>query len=410
MLKELSKSIKYTIRPAIVLAVNIIFYPLKVIFENKNIIIIQTHSKYRYGGSPRYLFEYLSRNSKYDVYWATESPVIKKYLKERNLKFISSSNLIEKFKVSLGAKIIVDSGSGYYNFIGLSGHKSYKICTMHGSGPKLTSKRYMDFDKSLHIPRQYNKFDYVSFCTEHAAMVVGQGQLMLPPQKTVILGSPKSDQFFDVKCNDLYNNKIIVNSIIPELKGNERIIYYTPTFRPYKSPSPIVSLKGYNCDAFYDFLESNDIYLIYSHHSMSQFTEDLIVSDRVVFFDFKDYPLVDNNQLLMEVDILMGDYSTLATDFSITRRPQLFIMPDYDLLKQTKGFAEELRKLAPGPEITSFDELTSYLVKYLNDSDAYHDHYGEVVDRLLDKYMDPFITNSCERFKLFFDDLIVDQN
>ena len=106
----------------------------------KNIIIIESFSPNRYGGNPKYLFEYFSYNSNYKTYWITENNEIIKYLESKNLNYISSKNILHKIYVSFYAKIIISSGTDYYNILNLikENNTVVKICTMHGSGPKLS--------------------------------------------------------------------------------------------------------------------------------------------------------------------------------------------------------------------------------------------------------------------------------
>ena len=43
---------------------------------------------------------------------------------------------------------------------------------------------------------------------------------------------------------------------------------------------------------------------------------------------------------MCEVDCLINDYSNAHTDFSILRKPQLYVMPDYLDYQKTQGFLE----------------------------------------------------------------------
>ena len=60
-----------------------ILSPLKKIISPKNIIVLSSNSPYRYGGGPKYLFEYLSKKG-FNVYWWTEDKNIQKFLKKKN--------------------------------------------------------------------------------------------------------------------------------------------------------------------------------------------------------------------------------------------------------------------------------------------------------------------------------------
>ena len=54
-------------------------YPFKKIITPKKIIIFSTNSPYRYGGGPKFLFEYLSKKN-FDAYWWTKDKKIKDHL------------------------------------------------------------------------------------------------------------------------------------------------------------------------------------------------------------------------------------------------------------------------------------------------------------------------------------------
>ena len=55
-------------------------------------------------------------------------------------------------------------------------------------------------------------------------------------------------------------------------------------------------------------------------------------------FDLSNYdqlhlpsdPLLDINNILPEINLLITDYSSIATDFLLLDRPLLYVMPDYD--------------------------------------------------------------------------------
>ena len=55
-------------------------FPLKFVISKGNVIILQTYSPYIYCENTKYLYEYLSTKTDYEVYWVTESKEIKKYL------------------------------------------------------------------------------------------------------------------------------------------------------------------------------------------------------------------------------------------------------------------------------------------------------------------------------------------
>ena len=376
-----------------------ILFPLRAIPVKEKIILVQTHSRYRYGGNPRYVFERLSSYPNVLVYWITESPEIMAYLKKKNLLFLSNKKIFTKMFITLKADFVVDSGTNYYNFLNLLPKKAMKLSTMHGSGPKLTMERHENFQRTLKALADFNQFDFVSFCTNHAAQMVGKNQFLLHSKKMAFLGSPKTDDFYNKsKVLEKKVERPLLRKILKESFSEKAFyIYYVPTFRPYPYPLPLFNLDGFEASKWEEYLEKRNIHFIYSHHSKSGFTADLSENKRIHFFSYKRFPLMDNNQLLLEMDLLMGDFSTMATDFAILKRPQIFVVPDYKKMEEVKGFAENLYPFLPGPIVKTSQDLFKKIDEFLGNDDLYKSVYGEKVENLLEKYAGPPQENAAER-------------
>ena len=104
--------------------------------------------------------------------------------------------------------------------------------------------------------------------------------------------------------------------------------------------------------------------------------------------------------------MLIGDYSTLSTDFSILRRPQLFVMPDYDKVRQTKGFAEDMRAIIPGKKVDSADDLYNSIRSYIGNNLDYENDFGVSIDNILGKYIDITKPNSRERYAALISEIL----
>jgi CDP-glycerol glycerophosphotransferase (TagB/SpsB family) len=385
-------------------------FPLRLFIKKANIVILESSSHHRYAGNPKYLYEYLSLNTDYDVYWLTESEDIKQYLDSKRFKYLSNKKIIHKIYIILKSRVIVCSGTSFHNpFYLVSRDRGItKICTMHGSGPKLTIARKYNINHSLSIIKGINSFDYVSFCTEYASVVVGINQLFLSRERIRLLGAPKSDPLFRSnyveKC---YKERSILKNIIGDRINSETcVIYYVPTFRPYVSELPIKLLVDFDEQVFFDFLKREDVYFIYSDHPKSSFSNSFNENERIIKIEFDQSPLFDNILLMMEVDMLIGDYSTLSTDFAILRRPQIFIMPDYEKNFLTKGFAEDLRLTLPGKEVENFSELCDSIKIYIRNPTLFNKNFSDKIDSLLDKYVDVTKTQSRKKMTQFISTII----
>jgi CDP-glycerol glycerophosphotransferase (TagB/SpsB family) len=403
----------HTLRIAKIIINNLGFlalFPIRLFIKKANIVILESSSHHRYAGNPKYLYEYLSLNTDYDVYWLTESEDIKQYLDSKGLKYLSNKKIIHKIYIILKSRVIVGSGTSFHNpFYLVSRDRGItKICTMHGSGPKLTIARKYHIKDSLRVIKSINSFNYVSFCTEYAGVIVGVNQMFLSHERIKLLGAPKDDMLFNsTYVDDHYNNRFMLRSIIGKnINDKCRVIYYVPTYRTYPSEFPITNLLDFDEKRFYNFLEKHDIYFIFSDHPMSKFTNLLKQNDRFIYVAEEKEPLFDNLKLMMEVDMLMGDYSTLSTDFAILKKPQIFIMPDYEKNYKLRGYAEDIASILPGKQVETYEDLCKSITTYIGNRNKFLDDFGGKVDCLLEKYMGTSKTESSKSFTRFISEIL----
>ncbi len=385
-----------------------IFGILRIFVKKENIVLFIASNMYRYSGNTKYLYQYFNTHSNDKCYWITESKEVINHLKTLNYRYISNDNPFKKLFVILKSKVIYSSGTSFYDPFGLiSNDKNIiKICTMHGTGPKLTIERSNDVKKTLKLISDINSYDFISLSTEYARDIIGFNQLVLPKSKIKILGTPKQDALLDEKyIQKKYNEKNIIKNIFGSKYKNQKIIYYTPTFRDYKSTLPLIDISEFNENDFNKFLTENNLLFLYSYHSMSNFNMVLKETDNIRFIDNNENHLFDNIELMTEIDLLVGDYSTLSTDFSILNKPQLFIIPDYKQINDTKGFAEDLRKMMPGKEISTYQELCINILKNINNVQSYLKEFNENISELSRKYIEDRKLTSCEKFLRFHNDI-----
>ena len=148
-----------------------LFFPLRIFFPVNDIILISTANHYDYRDNTRYLFEFVSKYTNLKIYWLTKSEKIIKYLKYKNYKYINLNNKFEVLYFTLSAKVIINSGTSFYNFLGLLSKKCIKICTMHGNGPKAISFTHEDINESLKMIYMLNDFDYVNFPSKYSKKI-----------------------------------------------------------------------------------------------------------------------------------------------------------------------------------------------------------------------------------------------
>jgi CDP-glycerol glycerophosphotransferase (TagB/SpsB family) len=388
--------------------ISIFFIPIKLIVPKKRVVILQTYSRKLYCENTRYLYEFLSEEGSVDAYWVTDHPKIKAYLKSKGWKYITTHNPIKMIWISLLARVVVDSGLGFFNILNLTGGKSViKITTLHGSGPKATLSRSDDIMTAVRQILNINKFNYVNFTSNYSAYFIGKKTFFLPNDKIITLGYPRCDKYFDHEyVVSRYNEKSVAKSMNSSIGKESKIILYTPTWRPYKYDFPLNNMPDFSAYDFNQWLQSHNLFFFYTVHSNmtpENMPKDL---DRMVFIDAALNPLFDINQLMLEVDILLNDYSTTSTDFSILNRPQLFYMPDYDFYDSEKCFVENYKEILPGREVASYDDLKSALVDASSAPESYVQEYQMATNELQRKYYDRGAGDSARRFSSFIQEIM----
>jgi len=386
---------------------SIFFIPFKLLIKKKKVVILQTRNLQRYCDNSKYLYEFLSEKKDIKVYWVTNNLEIMEYIRSKGWLYISFRNPIHMIWIALRAKVIIDNGDGFFNIFNITNTSSViKISCTHGSGPKATIISYGQHSAVSQI-LDMNKFNYVNFASKYAGDIMGKRTFFLPNKKIINFGYPRCDAFFDKATIDMaYDNKTITRSLSSKFSKKNKIILYTPTWRPYKYNFPLSKLNNFSFSDFDRWLELNNLIFFYTFHS-NLHPENIPTNlDRVVFINENNNPLFDINSLMMEADILLNDYSTTSTDFSILNKPQVFYLPDYELYTSIKGFLEDYRKILPGQEVQTYEELKSSLLRASLEPKSFVKDYLKESAELQHKYYDVKLTKSTQVFSNFIRSLL----
>jgi CDP-glycerol glycerophosphotransferase len=110
--------------------------------------------------------------------------------------------------------------------------------------------------------------------------------------------------------------------------------------------------------------------------------------------DVSGYPRVA--ELLLAVDVLITDYSTLLADFAVTGRPALLYVPDLAEFEASPGLNVDLATVAPGPLLRTSAEVMAAVraigpnaVEHERATKAFAEHHpvagaGQAAARLVD--------------------------
>jgi CDP-glycerol glycerophosphotransferase len=138
--------------------------------------------------------------------------------------------------------------------------------------------------------------------------------------------------------------------------GERTAVLYAPTWRDDLSTGHRAAIlpPTFDVAAAAEVLGDDFVILLRGH----RFHRQRRVSGRVV--DVTDYPEV--NDLILAADAGVLDYSSLRFDLALTGRPMIFLVPDLQRYeRETRGFLYDFRSSAPGPLLSTTDEVVAAL-------------------------------------------------
>jgi len=397
----------------------LVFSSLKVVAEsvgmviteltpkNNQLVIFHGSTVSTYNESSRYLYEYLlDSSSSLEFMWITDNSIVYDYLEGRNYP-VSYHRSIKAALIYLRAGIVIATGTKYPDLLGLVGKRTIKICLHHGYGPRSTNGvDGVVFTDPLQVIKLYRKYDYFNFSSQFTNTNIGKLQFLIPDSNRVTLGLPRCDHLLNKQhCQMLLRDKPKLKSILPSLNVDDACVLYSPTWRPYdiKMSFPMVYLIDFNFKEFNGWLAENNVFLFVSVHPI---VSRQSLGDWSNIFYLDDDPLVDISSLLPEFDVLITDYSSVATDFMLMERPVAYVMHDYDYYMNDYGMLESFRDFLPGYECHDMSKLITTLDLYLKDPESFYKERSAY----LKKYYDVSISDSCKRFSEFIESVSSHRN
>lgn len=214
------------------------------------------------------------------------------------------------------------------------------------------------FKKILHdVPSRDSSTKWF-FETDHADLMVAGSEYGVSQIRTAFLykgdilkeGTPRNDLFFK-NCQDLKE------SIRKEINctGKERLLLYAPTFRRENKDGLFDA--HFDCNMVLSILfeaTGEKWKLLIRTHSADR--RKLTGLEREDVIDVSNYP--DMNELLLVSDMLISDYSSVAGDYALLRKPILLYQYDKDdYLRKDRDFYFDMKE---SPYFVAYSEEELY--------------------------------------------------
>lgn len=174
--------------------------------------------------------------------------------------------------------------------------------------------------------------------------------------KEFFYGHGKILRFGDARTDVLVNGSPQTEREVREfyrIPEGTRLAVYAPTFRGD------LSLKWYDWDYGRALDKLEEVYgcpwkmLIRLHPRMAEKTK-MLMPDTRRYIDAGDYH--DMQDLAVAADVMISDYSSVITDFMLTRKPGFLYVPDLEDYLKIRGLYFKLEEL-PFPYARTADEL-----------------------------------------------------
>lgn len=335
---------------------------LSVILNKKKIILFTGTDFNSFNENSKYLYLYLSRFKKYTPVWITTNEEIFDYLKKRNLDVIYKKGLLSIIYY-LGSDVLVGTGESFPIKKFFLSNNCIKLNLRHGYGPRSNGLSFKIENEKISIIHDngesyrlnLSEWDYINYTNKNISKVLGK-KFNVSNKKRVIFGFPRCYQYSDEKINDIRSkHKKYLNELGFDI--NKKFLLYAPTWRLNNKNLPIISLKGFSFDKFNKFLKSkNYFFLINTHYH----TKIKIKNYSNIFFLKKNF-LFDINTLLPEIDLLITDYSSIATDFLLLKKKIIHVLPDHDEYIKNIKLLTDLDQINSGPIIKDYKNLIKNL-------------------------------------------------
>lgn len=245
------------------------------------------------------------------------------------------------------------------------------------------------------VDAKNTNYDLVVSMSEKEKDILIKANFQLP-EKVKVLGFCRYDSLKNIKSNrkqilimPTWRNWLDFRLEIDN-RNKEKITKRFLDSKYYKSFFSLINNKS-----LLDFLEENDIEVIFYLHSYAQVYSDYFYSgsSRILVASKENYFVQD---LLKESDLLITDYSSVSYDFCYMKKPMMYYQFDKDEFEE-KQYAESqyftYEDDGFGPIIDTEDKLVSMIKKMYEKKFELENEYILRIDEFFE-YDD---NKNCER-------------
>lgn len=270
----------------------------------------------------------------------------------KNCDVIENRILFEYLKVLATAKYLVNNSSFPVYFI--KKEEQVYLQTWHGTTLKTLGKQMSKGIESMYnVQHNFLQATYLMHPNEFTkdAIMRDYNPEKLYTGKVALSGYPRNSIFLD-------KEKAV--EVRKKLGYEDKTLYaYMPTWRGTSNHSVNMTGYGREVSEMMSYLDKNlkdNQILFVNFHPILKNTVKLGNYKHI-----KPFPAeVDKYEFLNCVDALITDYSSVFFDFSVTRKPIILYIYDYDKYMQDRGMYMDIKEL-PCMKLHKIEELSEWL-------------------------------------------------
>lgn len=315
-----------------------------IVPRNKKLIVYADNSL----NSSIYLFRYAAMlGDGYTHVYITPYECIFSTLNDNGFKVARRWSVYGVYLAFRAKTYVISSSKGQINNP-LSRH-AYLINLWHGiSVKKIGLMTYHSKEKLKRKMEEFSAFKMVP-CTSPLTQKCFMEAFGRTAAETPVLGEPRND--FLIENKDKRNAGFLNAYLNVEADSYRKIIGYLPTWRDYGCWDDGIDYEQLN----HQMCLKNDLLIIKPHPKDTTF-DQLGEMSNIKLIKPED-GWQDAYEMLVGLDVLITDYSSLAYEYILLERPVVLYTPDYERFLKDRDFWIDYEEIAPANRISTFSEL-----------------------------------------------------
>ncbi len=348
--------------------------------KNKKQVVV---GSYQFIGNSKHFYLYLvkNKNTECKATWITRSKKIHLKLQEEGFSVVYLKSLKGFFSILRSQYLLFSHSSRDISYLMWLPGRFNKIQMWHGIATR-------GFAKPPTVPKNLPLYEQLIFRlaihdgkSYHTILTSSEKSkkrdtMMFQNKNVKIIGYPRNDIFFDrSRIYEDFSNKF-------NLKKYGKVIIFCPTWRiaPFgKHFSPKVPFSNDFLKEFNEYLRDKNYVLLCKKHKDEIGTRFNFPNLSNIKHISKE---IDIQDLLIDVDIMITDYSSVFKDFCLTGRPIIFYPFDYEEYIKDSPIAIDYFNDLPGPFARTEQDLLNCLknLETVTADSKYKEKYRQLVE------------------------------